>query len=263
MKKLTLLALAATAVLAVAGTAQAKEIASLKVCGASGCNTVTDRDQLKGWEGDGSAYPESVTAPGAQRFYTLELGFGEPGGNGNIIHTERAFWLPDGNLFRFKSTTDPSWWTTSARQTSMYQGAAAGLEAYTPKIAKVTVAGKRAADPNSYMRLFDKFPYVSLPKGKLHLISIVLTPDGVNPFMPYNGKTTLRYDAKRHLLVRADGYFRISPTLGKLVMSRSSLKAKASTSGSGDGGTALYAGLGVGVLAALAVLVVARHKKMT
>jgi LPXTG-motif cell wall-anchored protein len=45
-------------------------------------------------------------------------------------------------------------------------------------------------------------------------------------------------------------------------MTRSSL-AKAESPGSGGGETALYAGVGVGLFAALAVLWVARRKKMT
>jgi hypothetical protein len=260
MKKFAVLVLAAAGLLTWVATAQAKEINSLKVCGASGCNTVTDREALRGWEAGGDAYPEQVAAPGAQRFYTIELGFGD--GEGNVIHTEQAFWLPDGKLTRFKNDVRDPWWKASATQASMYQKAAAGLEAFTPKVKKVTVKRKTVADPDSYMRLFDTLPYVSLPKGTMHLISIVYTPDGVNPFLAYNGKTTLRYDAKRRLLVRADGYVRVPNALGKLVMARKSL-TKTSSSGAGDGGTALYAGVGVGVLAALAVLGIARHRKMT
>ena len=143
----------------------------------------------------------------------------------------------------------------------MYEKAAGGIDPFTSTLSKVTVKGKTAADPSSYLRLLGKFPYRSFPRGKLHLTSIRLTAATPNPWV--SGTVILRYDAKRHLLIRPDGYFRLSPTLGKLVMSRSSLKAKASDTGSGGGGTALYAGVGVGVLAALAVLGVARHKKMT
>jgi hypothetical protein len=63
------------------------------------------------------------------------------------------------------------------------------------------------------------------------------------------------------VLIRQDGYVRLPRELARLVMHRASLRAETS-SGSG-GGTALYAGIGVGALAAVAVLAVARHKKMT
>ncbi len=258
MKKFVVLALAAAGLLTLAAAAQAKEITTLKVCGASGCNTVNDRDALRGWEGAGDAYPDEVAAPGAQRFYTLELGFGD--GEGNVIHTEQAFWLPDSKLMRFKNDVQAPWWKASATQSAMYGKAAAGLDAFTPKLKKVTVKRKTVADPSSYMRLFETFPHVSLPKGKLHLISIVFTPDGVNPFLAYNGKTTLRYDARRRLLLRGDGYVRIPRDLGKLVMTRSSL-AKTEDSGSGGGGTALVCRARRGPSAAIAVLGIARQGK--
>jgi len=259
MKKLALLLVAAAGLLALAGSAQAKEIGSLKVCGANGCKTFSDREQLKGWEPSGGQ--SSQPAAPAQRYYAVELGFTDPEGSGNIIHHENAYWLPDGALFRFKATTDTSWWRVLPNQTAMYEKAAAGIDPFTPGLSKVTVNGKTAADPSSYLRLFGKFPYRTLPRGKLHLVSIRLAAAAPNPWV--SGTVVLRYAAKRHLLIRPDGYFRLSSTLGKLVMSRSSLRAKASTSGSGDAGTALYAGVGVSVLAALAVLGIARHKRMT
>jgi hypothetical protein len=259
MKKLALLLVAAAGLLGLAGTAQAKEIGSLKVCGANGCNTFTDREQLKGWEPSGGQSSQPVAAP--QRYYAVEMGFTDPEGSGNIIHHENAYWLPDSGLFRFKSTTDTSWWQVLPNQTAMYEKAAGAINPFTPALSKVTVKGKTAADPSSYLRLLGKFPYRPFPPGKLHLVSISLTAAAPNPWV--SGTVVLRYAAKRHLLIRPDGDFRLSPTLEKLVLSRSSLKAKASTSGSGDGGTALYAGVGISVLAALAVLGIARHKKMT
>ena len=258
MKKIAALVLAAAAVLALAGTAGAKEIGSLKVCGANGCNTFSDRDQLRGWEGSGDGSGQPVAA--AQRYYTIALGFTDPQGSANIIHQESAYWLPDSGLFRFKSTTDHSWWSVLANQKTMYEKAAAGIEPFTPALSKATVKGKAAADPTSYLRLFGDFPYRALPRAKLNLISIKLTAASPNPWV--SGAVTLRYDAKRRLLIRPDGYYKLPAALGRLVMSRASLNSK-TTSGQGGGTTALYAGLGVGVAAALVVLGVARHKKMT
>ena len=55
---------------------------------------------------------------------------------------------------------------------------------------------------------------------------------------------------------------RIPRDLGKLVMTRASL-AKTQDSGSGGGQTALVAGLGVSAIAAIAVLGLAKLRKMT
>src|SRR5262245_17375992 len=168
MKKLALLLVAAAGLLALVGTAQAKEIGSLKVCGANGCNTFADRDQLRGWEPSGDV-PGQAVAP-AQRYYSVELGFAEP--EGNVIHREAAYWLPDSKLMRFRSTMDSSWWGVLPNQTAMYEKAAAGIEPFTPELSKATVKGKAAADPSSYLRLFGEFPYRAFPKPRLHLISI-------------------------------------------------------------------------------------------
>ena len=259
MRKFVVLALAAAGLWPGRRRRRRRRSAALKVCGANGCNTFSDGEQLKGWEPSGGQSSQAL-AP-VQRYYAVELGFTD--GSGNIIHHENSYWLPDGDLFRFKATTDTSWWQVLPNQRAMYEKAAAGIEPFTPTLSKVTVKGKRAADPNSYLRLLGKFPYRNFPRGKLHLVSIKLTSATPNPWV--TGTVILRYDAKRRLLIRPDGYFRLSPTLGKLVMKRSSLKTKASNSGSGGGGggTALYAGVGVGALAALAVLGIARHRKMT
>jgi hypothetical protein len=259
MKKIALLVVAVAAFLGLAAVAQAKEIGSLKVCGANGCNTFSDAEQLKGWEPSGGVTSQPVAA--AQRYYSVELGFTDPEGGGSIIHHEPANWLPDSGLFRFKATTDTSWWAVLPNQKAMYEKAAAGIQPFTPELSKVTVKGRTAADPSSYLRLFGKFPYRTFPRGKLHLISIKLTAATPNPWV--SGTVVLRYDAKRHLLIRSDGYYKLSPTLGKLVMSRSSLRTKASTSGSGDGTNVLVAGLGIGAVAAIGALGLAKLRKMT
>lgn len=255
MKKLATTAAAALGLLALAGTAQAKEISSLKVCGASGCNTITDQAVLKDWE-QGSTESQSQNGAEAQGFYTIELGFGD--GQGNVIHRENAFWLPGSNLFRFEGRLTDPWWKASPNQVAMYQKAAEGLDAFTPDLRKVTVNGKPVRDPSSYMRLFGRLHYRLLPHGKLHFVKIRVVPAGTNPWM--DGLVVLSYDAKRHLLIRPDGYFKLPASLGRLVLHRASLRA--TTSGSGGGRTALYAGLGVSGAVALAVLGLARRKKM-
>jgi hypothetical protein len=259
MKKIALLVVSAAAFLALAAVAQGKEIGSLKVCGANGCNTFSDAEQLKGWEPSGGQTIEPVAA--AQRYYSVELGFTDPEGSGTIVHHEAANWLPDSGLFRFQATGDNSWWALFPNQKAMYEKAAAGIQPFTPELSKVTVKGRAAADPSSYLRLFGKFPYRTLPRGELHLISIKLTAATPSPWV--RGTVVLRYDAKRHLLIRPDGSYRLSPTLGKLVMSRSSLRTKASTPGSGGGTNVLVAGLGIGAIAAIGALGLAKLRKMT
>ncbi|MBA3717891.1 MAG: hypothetical protein H0W87_06665 [Actinobacteria bacterium] len=258
MKKIALLVLAGAGLLAFAGTAQAKEIVGLKICGASGCNASTDREQLKGWMLGGSSDPEQSTSVPAEPFYTAELSFGDP--EGNVIHQETAYWLPGSNVMRFRGQTQDPWWKLDPSGISMFQQISAGIDAFTPELSGVKVKGKSVSDPTSYLRLFGEFPYRTFPKGKLHLITIALTASKPNPWV--SGTLRLRYEASRRLLIRPDGYVRLPAALGKLVMQRASLTASA-TSGSGGGSTALYAGLGVGGAAALGALAVARRKRMS
>jgi hypothetical protein len=254
MKKFALVAVAASGLLALAGPAQAKEIGSLKVCGANGCNTFTDREALRGWEQSGAG--SSQPAAAAQRYYTVELGFTD---GETIIHRESAYWLPDGALFRFRSTSDSSWWSVAESQTAMYEKAAAGVEAFTPTLSRVKVKGRIARDPNSYLKLLGNLKYATLGKAKLHPIRITLTSPSANPWV--NGTVILGYDAKQRLLIRPDGYFRLPAALGKLVLARASLNTK--TSGSGGGNDVLLAGLGIGAVAAFGVLGLAKLRKMT
>jgi hypothetical protein len=259
MRKITLLALAAAGVLAFAGTAQAKEVVSLKICGPSGCNSSTDREALRGWEAQSSTNPESVSYTNPQSFYTIELGFGDP--EGNVIHRETAYWLPDAGLMRFTSQRQEPWWTISPNQAEMYRDVAAGVEAFTPSLSRVTVAGKPVSDPTSYLRLMGNFRSVFYPKGKLHLTRIVLRSAERNPWV--DRTEAVSYDAKRRLLIRSDGYFRLPAAIGKLVMKRASLATSSSTtSSSGSGKTGLYAGVGAGLVVALGVLAVAGRKRI-
>jgi hypothetical protein len=258
MKKIALLAIVAAGLLALAGTAQAKEIVSLKICGASGCNTSSGREQLRAWEQESNANPESVSVAAAQRFYTVDISFGDP--EGNVVHSESAYWLPDTSLMRFQAQIQDPWWRLFSSQVAMYRKIASGIEPFTPELSRVKVRGKAVADPTSYLRLFGNFPYRTLPRGKLHLITIALAASKPNPWV--SGKVILRYAASRQLLIRPDGYFKISKSLGRLVMHRASLSSKSTTSGAGGGNTALFAGLGAGGVAALAVLAVARRKRM-
>jgi hypothetical protein len=257
MKKIALLALVAAGLVALPATAQAKEIVKLKICGASACNEVTDPAKLKGWESESNTDPTSVAVAKPGPYYTVEISFGD---NGQVIHRETAYWLPDTNLMRFSETQDSSWWQLFPNQISLYKDAASGIDPFTPSLSRVTVGGKAVADPNSYLRLLGPFRWATLPRGKLHTVRIVLRSSQTNPWV--DGRALIRYDAKRRLLLRDDGYFRLPKTLAKLVMKRSSLASSSPQSGSGNGHTALYAGLGAGVVAAAGILAVARRKKI-
>src|SRR5436190_1646373 len=148
MTKITMVtaaALAAAAAAALAGAAQAKEIASLKICGASGCSTVTDRAALARFEPGGNTEPEEVFLTNPQGYYTMEIGFGDP--NGNVVHTETAYWLPRKNLMRSRTQPLDPWWKLFPSQAALYRKLAGDVVPYTPTLSRVTVGGKSVSDP--------------------------------------------------------------------------------------------------------------------
>lgn len=258
MRKIALLAITTVAVLALAGTAQAKEVTSLKICGASSCKTTTDREALRDWEAQmsGNSAPVNYTNP--QPYYTIEMGFGD--GEGNVIHRESAYWLPDAAVQKFVSATQDPWWKLAPSQVSLYRELSSGLEAFKPTLSRVSVAGKRVSDPNSYLRLLGNFPRTLFPRGKLHLTHIILRSSTTNPWV--DRVAGISYDAKRRLLIRSDGHFRLPAALGKLVMKRASLASYSSTGSGGASHTALYASVGLGLAAAAGVLALVGRKRM-
>jgi hypothetical protein len=262
MRKMMLLALPAAA-LAFAGTAQAKEVASLKICGPSACKTTTDKEALRNFEQQmATGNPEAVNYTNPQRYYTIEIGFGDPESPGTVIHRESAYWLPDAAVQKFVSQTQDPWWKMAPSQISLYRDLSSGLEAFTPTLSRVSVAGKKVSDPNSYLRLLGTFPRTLYPRGKLHLTHIILRSDTTNPWV--DRFAGISYDAKRRLLLRSDGHFRLPAALGKLIMKRASLASYAGGTSSTGGGshTALYAGVGLGVFGAVGVLTLAGRKRI-
>ncbi len=70
MARISMLLVAAIAALALAAAAEAKEVTAAKVCGASGCVTTDDDDQLRGIPLGGDA---RVQPPRTSEFYWLDV----------------------------------------------------------------------------------------------------------------------------------------------------------------------------------------------
>jgi hypothetical protein len=254
MKKIALVALVASGALAAAGAAQAKEIVSLKLCGTTGCNTVTDRDTLRGWEAEGD--PAQVWQPMPAAFYTVAIAFGDD--KGNVIHSDTAYWLPSSNLMRFQGQKYDPWWRLFPSQKALFVKIASGLEPFVPRLARVRVKGKNVTDPDSYLRLFGPLRDAVVPYHVKRWVRIRMLAAEPNPWISH--RVLMKYAPRIRLLVRPDGYYRVPKRLARKVMRRASLApAGASTAPvtrSGDGGnhTTLYAGVGLAGFAVLAAL---------
>jgi hypothetical protein len=258
MKRICLLALALVALGALPATAGAKEVTAVKVCGASGCNEVTDRSAIKPFAEDNAAQPNETFDAPIGSYYKVTMSYADP--DGNVVGFNVSYWLPDTALMHGsdQSSYDPWWQLTKAQNTAM-RSVASGLDPYTPALARVVVNGRAVADPNSYIRLFGYFtPSYRVAPKKSRWIKIRVTPAHSNPWLQKAAR--LRYQPELRLLQRPDqGQVVLPKAIGKLLVKRASLAVKA---GSGGGHTALYAGVGVAGAAAVALLAAIRRKRM-
>lgn len=253
MKKIALLAAVAGGLLALAGPAQAKEIVSLKICGASGCTEIKDHDSLSQWMPEGDPVQVARTRPAA--FYSLDVVFGDP--EGNVIHSETAYWLPGSNVMQYKGQLHDPWWKLVPTQVAMLRKASSGMDPFTPRLDRVRVGGKKVTDPNSYLRLLGKFGYSTVPAKAAGWTRVTLNAQIPTPWI--SGTVRMTYTPKTRLLVRPDGYYRLPKALGERLMHRASLAppGQPQAAGSSGGDTMLYAGVGIAGFAGLAVALLA------
>lgn len=246
MRKIALVVLVAAGLLVAAGAAQAKEVMSLKVCGVSGCKEA-DSDSLKGWWPEGSTDPAQVARTSPAPYYTVTTGYGE---NGQLVHTQQAYWLPLSGLMQDRSgyTTDP-WWKLFPNQRELLHGLVSDVDPFAPQITGVTVGGRKVTDPNSYLRLFGKLPFASFA-SKGHFVKIVVHAAQANPWMGQVER--MNYEPHLRILGRRGGPFRVPKSMGKRVMHRASLAV--ASKGPAGGHTALYAGIGIAGIAAVGLL---------
>lgn len=156
MKKLILVT--AAAVIAVPATAQAKEISKLEVCGASDCNSTSDRHLLT-LIGGGSDGGTSGSTPALQPFYkltyTITAGPGERFSRGRTSESFSVYYVPGARETSGLDEHGNATWSPASR---MFVSALARLSRGLgplprPRITGVTVDGRAVSDPQSYARL--------------------------------------------------------------------------------------------------------------
>jgi len=144
--------------------AAAKErIKSAKVCGASGCITVTDREKASSLVGsDALVSPQppmpSTTPPLPSSFYTVELAMGA---DGRIKST--FYYVPSAAMARsahVPGQAGPSlrlWLTVRPEAAALFREVTKGLEPFPkPRLSSVRVGSKTIVDgADSYLRLFE------------------------------------------------------------------------------------------------------------
>jgi hypothetical protein len=146
MKALVVAAVGLVA-LALPATSAAKEIASVTVCGASGCRTTHNPPQQIASGADGVPDPAPAPAP----YYTVTLTAGEPG----AMESWQIFYVPEPAFLGLRGEAGRAVFERLEEGAlPLLQAAARGVEPFpAPTITRVTVGGKRVADPASYTRL--------------------------------------------------------------------------------------------------------------
>lgn len=256
MKKLIVLAAAAAGLLALSATAQAKEVISLKVCGASSCVKTTDQSVLKGWMDEGGN-PAQIWQTNPADYYRVGVGFGD---QGKLMATNVAYWLPGRSLMRYTDQRGYPWWRLNPAQVKVLRDLAGDLTPLSPVLSRVRVGGKNVSDPSSYLRLLGTFRD-GIDAKKHPSVRIALRTPFANPWI--HSAMGIRFRPQTRLLVRADGTYRVPKSMARRVMRRVSLATGTATAVShpakhGDS-TALYAGIGAaGLFGGLGLVVVGK-----
>jgi hypothetical protein len=222
-RTLALAALAAAA-LVLPGTALAKEIESVQVCGASGCRTETDTAALRVLEGSAGESDTYVGPPAASAFHTVRVTVraGE----------ERVTWQSHLVLAaRVMRTTDEAnraaWRRLPAKEQAAWEGLTRGVEPFArPTLTRVTVAGKAVVDPNSYLALYDIRRRGLVRPGKADWVTIRLRSAQPSPWT--DGTNELSYSRSANLLTRDGELVRVPGALASRLERRASLRLPSS-----------------------------------
>jgi len=216
----------ATSVLAAATGAQAKAPPSgFEVCGSNACTAVrafNDAEPLAinlFYGGDGSATLWTPNVPAAS-FYALHWSF-EQG------ETKTGYYVPLLNAFRYTSVAGAEsdsahWMKLGAGARTILERLTSTLQPYAaPMPSRVTVGGKPAQDPASYLRLWSvgKPTYTWPATG---FMTVKVTSDVASPWT--DAAAQLLIARKGPFLMRDSSVYRIPAQLARLVRARASLR---------------------------------------
>jgi hypothetical protein len=232
-------ALLASATLVWAAPAQAKELSAFKVCGTSGCTSVTDRtllnDLILAFEGQGEAVRVSTPAPAP--FLRLEYWVrGDLAEGPSFVQ----YYVPSRGALALM-TGPQSWsWVRPGSVKVVVDRVTSGVAPFgAPRISAVEIGGRAVRDPASYARLFtltrkaEKFP--DEPDWQRIVIKTAIA----SPWS--TSAATLEYSKSTDVLWRGSEFVKVPTSLARRIEARKSLAA--STRGAFPW-TVLFGGLG-------------------
>jgi hypothetical protein len=214
--------LLASAVLGWVGSAQAKQLSAFKVCGATGCSTVTDRATLttliRAIETQRQLTRVSTPAPAP--FLRLEYWVkGDRGRGPTFVH----YYLPSRGVAEV-ITGPGSWtWIRPDAISAVLQRTTKGTKAFrTPRISSVTLGGRTVEDPASYVRLFALNGKVDGFKGAPDWQSIVVKTGRPSPWS--TSAAMLEYSRSTNVLWRGNEFVQVPAAIASRLEARASLR---------------------------------------
>jgi hypothetical protein len=246
------------AVCALAGSsaAQAKELASLKVCGASGCKEMSEPALLRAAISLAEIQGEPVTihTPAPAPFLRLEFMVkGDEGSTPSFLQ----YYVPSRDAVTWR-VGEGSWgWIRAGERRPLYEQATAGLKPFRkPTFTRVTIGGKPGVDPASYARLFQlnqptsDYPYDS------DWIRIELGSAKSSPWT--TDAPTIEYSPSEQVLWRGTEFIKLPEAIAARLDARESL-ARATDDDSFPW-PALFGGIGGAALVVPAALIFRRRR---
>jgi hypothetical protein len=218
MRKFLAIAILALAVVA---PAQAKDVMGLKLCGANGCATL-DRDEAGSLrEGGGPLFPSAAAVPPARPapYYRAVVLIGD----GHEVSVRPTFWYVPGQA-KLTTVVDgssgPTWQAAPGAWGAALAKLARQVEPYpVPHVTRVTINGEPAADPQSYLRLYEV-------SGKPHGYPRDLGKQIIlesTPRSPWTDGNDLVYSRTARAVIRDGEMVGVSASVASAIEARASL----------------------------------------
>ena len=232
-------ALLASATLIWAVPAQAKELSAFKVCGASGCTSVTDRTLLNNlilsFEGQGEAVHVSTPAPA--QFLRLEYWVrGDLAQGPSFVQ----YYVPSRGALALMTGPQTWSWVRPEAVKAAVDRLASGVAPFGgPRISAVEIGGRAVHDPASYARLFTLTRKAERFPDEPDWQRIVIKTAVPSPWS--TSAATLEYSKSTNVLWRGNEFVKVPEGLASRIEARKSLAGSTRRS---FPWTVLFGGLG-------------------
>jgi hypothetical protein len=229
---------------AVATPAAAKEPISATVCGASGCKTITDRQQLREIPGGESTVPLGRVAP----YYRIEVLVGERAG---ATHSFVTYYVPSANAMAWSERGLVAFHPIYGEHANeAMRKLVAGIRPFRlPRVSSVRVGDRRVIGlaAQTYLGLFAQTSEAPLAESPDDWVNVELrSPPGAgSPWT--DGRPDLSYSPGAKLLERSGLRFELPSEFA------TDLEAGRALDPSSDGGDRRRWALGLGLVAAIAL----------